>query len=296
MGTPGGIYEGFRETMSGFADDVQILDPREAARRFPQFRFDGLAGAILDRSAAVIAAAETLDALAALCRRTGVKIHENSPVTAIDLSGDPIRIECGETRWSAERVVVTAGPWSVRLLPRLASRVTPVRQSVGFFRLAGSRENFGPERFPVWGYLGADMHDFYYGLPEFGREGVKAARHVVSDAPDDPDVDAGPSRKDLEELRRFVDRIFSPPVEAMVHAETCFYSNTGSEDFILDLHPENPNLVIGAGFSGHGFKFGPLTGRILAELALRGTSEVPEFNDHRETFSLERAGNRSPAA
>ena len=75
-------------------------------------------------------------------------------------------------------------------------------------------------------------------------------------------------------------------MEARVGAETCLYTNAPNEDFILDRHPSDPRIVIGAGFSGHGFKFGPLTGRILAELCLHGRTSVPPFEANRRVFAF----------
>ena len=74
--------------------------------------------------------------------------------------------------------------------------------------------------------------------------------------------------------------------------EFCHYTNTVTEDFILDHLPGNERLVVGAGFSGHGFKFGPVTGRILADLALDGHCELPEFVSARNRFRF-KGGNDS---
>ena len=72
----------------------------------------------------------------------------------------------------------------------------------------------------------------------------------------------------------------------LVDTEFCHYTNTSTEDFILDHHPDDRRIVIGSGFSGHGFKFAPVTGRILADLALDGACDLPEFVQARGRFSL----------
>jgi sarcosine oxidase len=151
--------------------------------------------------------------------------------------------------------------------------------------MAGPPERFMPGRFPVWCYLGEEPNGVVYGLPEFGREGIKVARHVTSGADDDPDrAPDGPDSAAIEWVRTFLETRFADPVERFVASETCLYTMAGSEDFILGLHPENPRVAIGSACSGHGFKFGPLTGRLLAELALHGRTEVPEFEAIRGRF------------
>ncbi len=287
FGPAGGLYDGYAEAMAAFPDEVDRLSPSEAARRFPGFRFEDAAGALWDRSAGVIAAARTLRALDRLCRSAGVEILEETRVTGIAPGPEAIRVATDRGTHRAERVVVTAGAWTATLVPELSRRLTVKRQHVGFYRLGTDRADVSPERFPIWAYLGREEDDFYYGLPEFEREGVKAARHVTSGGEgDDPDAVREPSEPALGDLDAFVARLFTAPVEARVGAETCLYTNAPNEDFILDRHPSDPRIVIGAGFSGHGFKFGPLTGRILAELCLHGRTSVPPFEANRRVFAF----------
>jgi glycine/D-amino acid oxidase-like deaminating enzyme len=68
--------------------------------------------------------------------------------------------------------------------------------------------------------------------------------------------------------------------------------NPATEDFILDTHPDNPNVTVGAGFSGHGFKFGSLTDRILSELSQNGKTTLPEIEKARHLFELGKPNNR----
>ncbi|MBI2177843.1 MAG: FAD-dependent oxidoreductase, partial [Candidatus Tectomicrobia bacterium] len=88
------------------------------------------------------------------------------------------------------------------------------------------------------------------------------------------------------ELRAFWSRQFMAPLRGLAGTERCLYTNTKTEDFLIGLHPADPRIAIGAGFSGHGFKFGPLTGRLLAELVLRGKTTDPDLERARAAFSL----------
>ncbi len=142
-------------------------------------------------------------------------------------------------------------------------------------------------RFPVWGNLGASADEVFYGLPAFGREGIKIARHIVSGATDDPDLSPDEVlAAAVEPLREFIAREFVPSVERFVGAEHCHYTNTATQDYIPDLHPDNEQIAIGAGFSGHGFKLAPVSGRILAELVTQGSSSIAEFEAMRDTFAI----------
>lgn len=292
FGPPDGKYKSYARAVEEVGVAVERLTPREGRKRFPHFRFENAAGVLYDRTAGLIAAAQTVQSLIRLIRKRDVEIRENATVQRVDLMRDPIRVKTSTGDLETERLIVTAGPWASRLLPVLNSRVAVARQTVGYFQLAGTRER---SAFPVWGYLLGKGDMGYYGLPQFGRDGIKIAKHIVSGVDDDPDeVPAQMPKAAIDDLRAFIEEQFAPPVERFIDWETCLYTNTPTEDFILDIHPDNPNVVIGAGFSGHGFKFGPLTGRILSELGLYGKTTIPEFEAAREMFRT--ASQRVPDA
>jgi sarcosine oxidase len=287
-GPPGGNYESYARAVERTGVDVERIDVTVARRRFPQFRFEGVESVLHDRTAGLVAAADAMAALVRICRGyAGVDIREEVRVIGLDPSRDPIRIETDGGRLETERLILAAGPWMPDLLPFLKPHLKVARQTACYFRMAGPPERFMPGRFPVWCYLGEEPNGVVYGLPEFGREGIKVARHVTSGVDDDPDrAPDGPDSAAIEWVRAFLGTRFADPVERFVASETCLYTMAGSEDFILGLHPENPRVAIGSACSGHGFKFGPLTGRLLAELALHGRTEVPEFEAIRGRFEM----------
>lgn len=288
------LYRTFVHTVESSGADVARIGVEEARSRFPQFAFPDAVGVLDDRTAGLIAAETSMEALVRVCRDLGVELLTGTEVAGLDLTGDRVRLltrgaagaGAAETGLQAERVVVTAGPWSPRLFPFLERRVIPVRQTVGYFEMDGDPSGFALGRFPVWAYLGPGRNNMLYGLPEFQRRGVKVARHVVSDQPDDPDVAVdAPDPEAVADLEHFVARQFTGAAR-LVDTEHCFYSNTDDEDFVLDLHPEDPRVVIGAGFSGHGFKLAPVTGRILSDLAVDGTCALPPFEKYRDRFRV----------
>ena len=112
--------------------------------------------------------------------------------------------------------------------------------------------------------------EFFYGFPVFAREGVKVARNGMGQ-PVSPDTcNRTPDPEYVNHLRAFMKERLPDAAGEPLHAHVCLYTETPDEDFIIDTHPECPNLLIAAGFSGHGFKFASLVGRILSEVALTG--------------------------
>jgi len=274
------------------AGGVQRLEVAEARRRFPAFAFPDAEFVLHDTTGGVVAAADTLLALDRRCRVEGVHVLEETRVLAIDPTTDPVVIDTDRGRLLAERVVVTAGAWVQSLVPAMRGAVGVSRQHVGYFD-AGPAGDFG--RFPVWVYLGDGARGLYYGLPAFGGPGIKAALHGVGERDDDPEAHPGPDPDAIARVREFLASQLSIPVGKVVRAETCLYTNTPDERFVIGPLPGYPNVVVGSICSGHGFKFGPLAGRLLAGLVTDGTTGVPEFERHREAFALPTGpGARAP--
>lgn len=285
FGPPDGEFDAYAAAVAEAGADVERLDVAEARRRFPAFAFPDAAGVLHDRTGGVIAAARTVRALARRAIVHGLHVLEDTRVIALDRSRDPIEIVTDRGVVRAERVIVTAGAWLASLVPSLAPRVSVCRQHVGYFRLDAPAAAGRPGAFPVWVYLGATAKDHYYGLPEFGRPGIKAARHGTSALGDDPDGDRTPAAPALADLERFLGGQLATPIADRLHAETCLYTNTDDEDFVIGPLADDPRVVIGSACSGHGFKFAPLTGRLLAELSLHGRTTVEAFERSRARFA-----------
>ena len=288
FGPAGGKWEQYARAATEAGLDAEVLDPAEARRRFPLFRFEGAAGVLEDRTAGLVAARDTMSALVRLCRERGGSFLEQTRVISIEPGPELIRVVTERGEVTAQRLVVAAGPWASELLPTLKPQLKIARQTVGYFRLSGDQEQYGVGRFPVWGDLGEESEGgVFYGLPQFGREGIKIARHITVGVGDDPELVPGePPEGEIDRLRSYLEEQFTPSVERLVGWETCLYTNRATEDFIIDLHPDDPRIAVAAGFSGHGFKFGPLTGRLLAELAMEGKTTVAEFEAMRGEFSF----------
>lgn len=287
FGPENGPIASYAKAVKEAGAEVDELDLQHARTLFPMLRFGDCRFVLHDRTAALIASARVMRALERVSRAGGAEFQVGTRVLGIDPTRDPIRIETDRGEVLAERVVVTAGPWASGLVAALAPRVFAARQNLAYFELEGAHEEFRVGRFPVFARLGLGDNDFYYGLPEFDHPGVKIARHVTRGRDDDPETPPGAYDEDaIEDLRAFAIRELIPAVRGLAGADTCMYTCTANEDFVLAPHPENRRLIIGSGCSGHGFKFGPMLGRILAELALWGDCRLPEYQALRAEFSL----------
>ena len=134
-------------------------------------------------------------------------------------------------------------------------------------------ELFTPERFPVFN-LQLDEDDRYYGFPVFGIPGFKFGRyhHLRERGPAD-ELEREPRPDDERILREFAERYFPDGAGPVLTLKTCLFENSPDEHFVLDTLPDAPQVVVGGGFSGHGFKFCSVVGEILADLATEGETQ-----------------------
>jgi len=181
---------------------------------------------------------------------------------------DGVWVRTDRDRYEAARLVLCAGSWTGALLPELAANAVPERQVLAWL-LPTRPELFRLGSMPVFNVQVEEGH--YYGFPEWGIPGFKFGRfHHLGETVDPDRMDRGPNQRDEEGLRAFARRYFPDGCGPTVALKACLFTNTPDEHFILDLHPELPEVAIAAGFSGHGYKFCSVVGEIMADLAQHG--------------------------
>ncbi len=261
---------------------VERLTAVECARRFPQFASDEFDAITYNPTGGMLYASECCRALADRLRTRGGELREGVRVARVEPHGAGGRVTLADgTALEADAVVVTVGPWVHDLLPELRLPVRPTQQQVCYLRGVATAD-FAVGRFPI--FL-AGMR--YYGFPLVG-ELFKVGLHDFG-ATADPNAPYPPNRDEIESVRAFLRRVIPAAAEAeLVMVDRCMYDVSLDEDFILDSHPAGRGVVIGSGFSGHGFKFGILVGELLAALALGGEPSVPLECFRLDRFQLDR--------
>lgn len=277
----------YRESLKTFPQvwsQIEELSPKQARDRFPAFLFPDVDWVLVDHSCAVLAAQRTREFLMRAIRQSATTVMENCPVQDWRSQPEGLLLSTAQGAIHCQKLIITAGPWTSKLVP-LESKLRVAHQDVGYFELQHPMDS---GQFPVWVYAGLEAGDSFYGLPQFERPGVKLARHRTSDRSDQPDRELPQTLPEhaLHDLEEFARRQWSGSFQNVGY-EACLYTNTRSEDFILDPWPDDPRVIVGAGFSGHGFKFAPLIGRILTKLACgEPAPETQAFEKFRQEFSL----------
>lgn len=244
----------------------EVLDGDELARRFPGYRLPGSHRALLQPEGGFVLAERAVVAHVVAAQRAGAEVRARERVrTWNPTAGGGVRVETERGVYEAETLVVTAGPWVAELVPTLSGMVTVERQVLGWFQ-PRRPALFTPERFPVFN-LGVE-EGRYYGFPVFGVPGFKIGRyHHLGETVDPDRVDRQVGASDEEVLRRAVTRYFPDADGPTMTLKTCLFTNSPDEHFVVDRVPGHPQVVVAAGFSGHGFKFAAAVGEALADLA-----------------------------
>jgi sarcosine oxidase len=236
----------------------ETLSPEEASERWPAMHFGE--AVLFQPDAGRCHADATVRALQRRAAELGADIHfEAGAVTveALRTTGVVARTESGD-EYRAPVGVVACGPWASAALDGLLTLpcLTVTREQIFYFTPGDSDV--------VWPSFIHHRTPFVYGLDTPGR-GVKVAEHhtgAVTD-PDSRSFEVDPEGE--ARVRRYVEEWFPGLDPEPAGAETCLYTTTPTEDFVVDrVGP----VVVAAGFSGHGFKFVPLIGRLLADVAL----------------------------
>jgi sarcosine oxidase len=268
-GPPGQlVFSGSRRSCEEHGLPHEILDAAEVTRRFPAYRLEPEAMAVLQPEGGFLLPERSIVAHVEGALAEGAEVRARERVLGWEPAGEGVRVRTERGEYEAERLVLTTGAWMEELagLPVVAERqvlawLQPLKPAL-----------FAPERFPVFN-VQLDEDDRYYGFPVFGIPGFKFGRYHHLGETGDPDaLEREPRAADEEVLRRFAERCFPEGAGPTMTLKTCLFENSPDEHFILDTLPGAPQVVVGGGFSGHGFKFCSVVGEILADLVLEGST------------------------
>ena len=250
-GDVGANVNALRECGASF----EAMTESDAEDRFPTVRL-AEGDALFQQDAGIVAADRAVRALVEAATQRGAEVLEHSEVMELLPKDAGVEVRTEQGTYAVRCAVVTAGAW---VRPLLAGTgidvpVIPTRETVAYF------DHDNEMSLPILVDRGSPL---VYALPDPGY-GIKAGAHHTG-PPTDPDDEGTLSRDIVDLLTGWVRRHYPHAAPEPRHAETCVYTNTDDEHFILERHGA---VVVGSPCSGHGFKFAPVIGERLAELAL----------------------------
>ncbi|MFE9021254.1 N-methyl-L-tryptophan oxidase [Streptomyces sp. NPDC007808] len=258
--------------------DHEMLDAADIRRRFPTFAPAPEDVAFHERRAGVARPEATVRAHLDLARAQGAELHFEERVRTweADGPGGKARVVTERGTYTADRLVIAPGAWAPELLSDLGVSVTVERQVMYWFQPDGGTGPFTPDRHPVYIWEDPDGAQIY-GFPALDgpHGGAKVAFFRTGGATDPDALDRRIHPEEIETIAAYLrPRIPALPGRFLKGA-ACMYTSTPDENFVVARHPEHPRVAVACGFSGHGFKFVPVIGEILADLAVEGSTQHP---------------------
>ena len=288
FGMPGGeLVERSAESARQFDLPHEILDTAALRQRFPLFHVADQSQALLEQNAGYLVPEDCIAQQLRQAQKHEAKLHSNEPVLSWNAQPKDagVIVRTAQGTYSAERLIITAGPWAPQILADLNLPFRVTRQVLCWFAPEGNLDDFRPNRLPVFLIEAPAGQPLLYGFPLTGPDstGVKVALHGSEEICTPQTIDRTIRSEDESIIRQRLAQIVPRLAGRLLHAETCLYTMTPDEHFIIDAHPRHAAVTLIAGLSGHGFKFAAVLGEILTDLSIRGKSnfDLSLFSLHR---------------
>lgn len=277
-GSPGSaLVAGALDAARAHAIGHEVVDADEIRRRWPAFSPDDDTIGLVEERAGVLRADVASAAHLSVAERAGAELRFGAHVVdwrSVD-GGGAVEVALADgTVLGAERLVLTAGPWLGDLLAGLELPLAVERQPVCWFAPAVPAADVSVGRLPIWLFDTPDG-GMFYGFPHDPELGLKVSHHHSGEVVGPETVDRDVRPADVERIRRFI-RARMPAADGPLTGSTvCLYTNTPDDEFVVDRHPAAAGVAFASACSGHGFKFAPLIGEMLADLVVDGATAWP---------------------
>ena len=248
----------------------EVLTAQEIAARFPALQLPAATVACYTPDSGFLNASRCVQTHVSQAERFGATVHSGVSVRHIDMSKEQLEVETSAGSYRCRRLIVAPGPWASQVLKDLSLPLKVTRQQKFYFQPQDDEALYQPDRLPVY----ADYDLRYYGFPYYGP-GIKIADDGHGPVTSPETVDRTLDLDVQNALEQWLNRIMPGVNPFFVQGSTCMYTLTPDNDFLIGHHPLHSNIFVGAGFSGHGFKFSTIVGKILAELAVDGKTDYP---------------------
>ena len=252
---------------------IEELTSAEAGKRWPAMAFPVDHTVVFEPLAGLLLVESCVQANIDQAVQSGAVIRAGERVLGWSSNGSSVVVRTDREEYTAGSLIVTAGAWAGQCLADLGLPLQVVRKFVGWFPIREGR--FGIDQgMPTW--FVEMPHGTFYGFPSLDGRSLKMAEHSGGQPVKDPSqVDRIQHPEDLPRLQGFLRSHLPGLNEIPDQHSVCLYTLTPDQHFIVDIHPQWNNVAIAAGFSGHGFKFAPVIGEALADLALNRSTPLP---------------------
>ena len=290
---------------------IENLSASTATNRWPGFRVPETFDVVFEPDAGFLKVEDCVRTHLDRAAAHGATLLFDEPAVSWSSTGREVHVRTANREFVAASLVITAGPWAASVMSDLKLPLQVLRKPVFWHETTSSSCNLDAgmptfyfemppsvgQVFNLPGQSGSQLHGqvenlphTFYGFPSLDGQVLKVAQHSGGDLVTDPLlVDRQLHDADVRPVSEFLQACLPSVRSQPATHSVCMYTVTPDRHFVVDRHPEFPNVVLGCGFSGHGFKFTSVLGEALADLAAEGRTDLPI-----EFLNLRRLSGRSP--
>ena len=259
------VFRGASTSAHEYNIPVEYLESDEIERRYPVMKPIQDTVALFESNAGILFPEKCISSQLELAQKRGVRFQFDEKVFRIKRYKNEVEIVTNKSAYKSHKIIVCNGAWISELLPEVQLPLSVKRQVLFWFKCSDDDvEKFSPPHFPIyiWEH---EPNKIFYGFPDLGN-GIKIAIHHRGQLSNPETINRNVSADEINEMAQLLKEHFKTEV-SFNFAMVCMYTNTPDENFIIDCHPENKNVIIVSVCSGHGFKFSSAIGKILSDIA-----------------------------
>lgn len=287
---------GARLSASQHGLTIENLSASAATQRWPGFRVPDAFDAVFEPDAGFLKVEDCVRTHLDRASAHGATLLFDEPVVSWSSTGREVRVCTATREFVAASLVITAGSWAASVLADLKLPLQVLRKPIFWFETTSPAYNLNESMPTFYFEMPADLvartptserpdvgvrathktASTFYGFPSLDGHVLKVAQHSGGDIVADPlRVDRQLHDSDVQPIANFLRGCLPNVRPQPARHSVCLYTVTPDRHFVVDRHPDFPNVVIGCGFSGHGFKFTSVLGSVFADLATTGRTELP---------------------
>ena len=273
------VIAGVRDSALRHGIQLESIARAQLALRFPAFAdsVEPIADFLFEPHAGFVRAERAIDALCRVAQRNGACVRTDTRVTWWEESGDFVTVHAGDVIERTKQLIICAGPWSMGVAPQLGVPIVNTRQVIGWVT-PKNPSIADASRMPAF-FMERANGDPLYGIPmasdQDAPHGIKIGVHGNGLACDPDAMDRVVRAEERSELQTMLARVAPGVQGSITDSAVCIYSNTPDGNFVIDRLDGFRRVTVAGGFCGHGFKFAPVVGEVLADLALEGATTLP---------------------
>ncbi len=267
----GHVYQGVKESSRLYKIPVNELDIEEGQQILPLFTLGPSWSVLYEPHAGLLDVETAIHSFQKIGSEYQCRFIQEK-VIHIEYQNQEVKVKTDHDEYTANKIICCAGSWTHQLLSKNPLPLSVTRQMIAWVKVKDPSDY---ENMPCW-FIQDPGIGMLYGFPYWEKKkGIKVALHVPGEHTDPNHVKRNKITNDIEIVQYFITNYLPREADAEIEFQTCLYTNTPDEHFIIDAIPDtNQQILIACGFSGHGFKFAPVIGKIMSDMAIHQKSDL----------------------